>query len=77
MDLPFDPPYDPKGKMKKPGFKVLHVQDIDFRSNCLTFKEALEEVYQWSKANPRHTPILITINTKESVIDQPNFVQPT
>ena len=76
MDLPFDPPYDPKGKMKKPGFKVLHVQDIDFRSNCLTFKEALEEVYQWSKANPRHTPILITINTKQSVIDQPNFVQP-
>jgi hypothetical protein len=76
MNLPLDPPYDPKGKMKNPGFKVLHVQDIDFRSNCMTFKEALEEVHQWSKTHPRHTPILITINTKEDVIDQPNFVQP-
>ena len=76
MNLPLDPPYDPKDKMKNPGFKVLHVQDIDFRSNCMTFKEALEEVHQWSKTHPRHTPILITINTKEDVIDQPNFVQP-
>ena len=40
MNLPLDPPYDPKGKMKNPGFKVLHVQDIDFRSSCITFKEA-------------------------------------
>lgn len=76
MNLPPGPPYDAEGKMKNPGFKVLHVQDIDFRSNCLTFKDALKEVHQWSKVHPRHTPILITINTKESVIDQLNFVQP-
>src|SRR5277367_5789017 len=27
-----DPPFDPNGLMLKPGFKVLHVQDIDYRS---------------------------------------------
>ena len=32
-------PYDTEGVMNEPGFKVLHVQDIDFRSNCLTLKK--------------------------------------
>ena len=76
MDLPPGPTYDAEGQMAKPGFKVLHAQDIDFRSNCLTFKDALKEVRQWSEVHPGHMPILIMINTKESVIDQPNFVQP-
>ena len=31
------PAYDPEGEMNKPGFKVFHVQDLDFRSNCPTF----------------------------------------
>src|SRR5262245_17319708 len=30
-------PYDPAGQMMKPGFKVLHVPDIDFRSHAYTF----------------------------------------
>ena len=34
--LPPDPPHDPDGLLLDPGFKVLHVQDLDFRSRCLT-----------------------------------------
>ena len=32
--LPADSPEDPDGVMLKPGFKVMHVQDIDQRSTC-------------------------------------------
>ena len=35
--LPPDPDFDPGGLMSKPGFKVLHMQDIDYRSTCEPF----------------------------------------
>lgn len=51
--------------MARPGYKVLHMQDVDFRSTCLTFVACLGEVRTWSKTNPTHAPILILINAKE------------
>ena len=47
--LPPDPPFDPDGVMMKPGFKVMHVQDIDYRSVCQPFTACLKEVRQWSQ----------------------------
>jgi hypothetical protein len=67
-------PYD-ADRMRKPGLKVLHVQDIDFRSHVYTFKEALEELKAWSDAHPDHLPIVITMNAKDSSPKDPNFVQ--
>src|SRR5580698_1969216 len=32
--LPKDPDFDPAGLMNQPGFKVMHVQDLDYRSTC-------------------------------------------
>jgi hypothetical protein len=61
--IPEDPAY--VAAMSKPGFKVLHIQDIDFTSNCLTFVECLTIIRDWSHAHPRHTPILITMNTND------------
>ena len=58
-------PYDPEGAMKGPGFKVLHVQDLDFRSNCPTLRRCLEEMRAWSDAHPRHLPIVVTMNAKD------------
>src|ERR1700744_5909728 len=29
--FPADPPFDPEHVMAKPGFKVMHVQDVDYR----------------------------------------------
>jgi len=49
--------------MSEPGFKVMHVQDVDFRSSCVTFIEALERIRDWSLAHRSHAPILITMNT--------------
>ena len=59
-----DPPFDPQGLMLKPGFKVIHVQDLDFRSTCQPFTGCLAELRQWSKAHPRHLPIYVLIETK-------------
>jgi Phosphoinositide phospholipase C, Ca2+-dependent len=64
--LPSDPPFDSSGIMMKPGFKVLHVQDIDYRSNCEPFTNCLAIVRDWSKAHPGHLPIFILVENKDS-----------
>ncbi len=62
-DEPSD--FDPNGVLKKPGLKVLHVPDIDFRTTALTFVQALEQVKAWSRAHPRHVPIFILVELKD------------
>jgi Phosphoinositide phospholipase C, Ca2+-dependent len=63
--LPKDPDFDPEGLMKRPGFKVLHVQDFDVRSTCQQFIACLKVVRAWSAAHPKHVPIFILIETKQ------------
>jgi hypothetical protein len=63
--LPADPDFDPNGVMNKPGFKVMHVQDVDYRSTCQPFIACLQQVRQWSQAHPGHVPIFILIETKQ------------
>lgn len=52
-------------RMRAPGFKVMHLQDIDFRSTCVTFVRCLQQVRDWSRAHPWHVPIMISINAKD------------
>jgi hypothetical protein len=54
-------PFDVEQKLQLPGLKVFHVQEIDFRSHQLLFKDALNELKKWSAANKGHTPIIITL----------------
>jgi hypothetical protein len=63
--LPPDPEFDPNGIMAKPGFKVMHVQDVDYRSTCQPFIACLEQVRQWSQAHRGHIPIFILVETKQ------------
>jgi hypothetical protein len=63
--VPGQPPYDAAGLMKEPGFKVFHIQDLDFRSNAPTFKLALQELKKWSAAHPTHHPVFIDALDKE------------
>lgn len=67
-------PYNAEA-MKDPGFKVLHIPDIDFRSHCATLKECLSDIKTWSQAHRDHLPIVITINPKDSGIDKPGFAK--
>lgn len=57
--------YDPNGEMKKPGFKVFHMIDIDFRTSCYTLQGCLAELKKWSNANPDHVPVFITLEPKD------------
>jgi hypothetical protein len=70
------PPYDPNGEMNKPGFKVFHIQDLDFRTWCYTFADCLKQLKAWSDAHPDHYPIYITMNTKDDEIKFPGFTVP-
>ena len=50
-------PYDVAHEMNEPGFKILHVPDLDFRSHALTFKGVLQQLRKWFEAHPDHTPV--------------------
>lgn len=52
-------------QMRAPGFKVMHLADIDFRSTCVSLRACLAIVRDWSQAHPRHVPILVLINAKD------------
>ncbi len=66
-------PYDAE-PMRRPGLKVLHVQDIDYRSNCALFVDCLKQIQAWSRAHPDHLPILITMNLKDDDVKAPGTV---
>ncbi len=53
-------------EMRAPGNKVLHIQDIDYHSNCVTFRECLQEVKTWSDRHPEHIPITFLIEFKDT-----------
>lgn len=61
--------------LKDPGFKLLHIPDVDFRSHYPTFKDALLALKQWSDLNKDHLPIFILIEAKDANI--PIFSNPT
>jgi hypothetical protein len=70
--LPTDPDPYPEGVMLKPGFKVMHMQDLDYASNCQPFVACLQIVRSWSKAHPEHVPIFILVETKQHLPDNKN-----
>nr|WP_158941639.1 phosphatidylinositol-specific phospholipase C1-like protein [Granulicella sp. S190] len=63
--LPADPDFDPNHEMEKPGFKVMHVLNVDQRSSCHTFVGCLTVVRGWSKQHPQHLPIFLLVETKQ------------
>jgi Phosphoinositide phospholipase C, Ca2+-dependent len=70
--LPADPDFDPLHEMDKPGFKVMHVLDVDQRSSCHTFIACLTTIRGWSKEHPQHLPIFILVETKQGRPDTPS-----
>lgn len=47
------------------GYEVFHVQDFDAASTCGDFEGALRAIRTWSKAHPRHVPIITLIELKK------------
>ena len=65
-----------KQQLAKPGFKVLHIPDIDVSSHCVLFVECLTQLKRWSNQHPHHLPIYILFNVKESRWKNSTGVQP-
>lgn len=70
--------YDPQHVFAKPGYKVLHVQDIDYVSTCQPFVGCLQEIRGWSRAHPDHVPIFVLVETKtdKPIPAVPNMASP-
>ncbi len=47
-----------------PGFKVMHIQDLDVFSSCVRLVDCLGAIRRWSLAHPDHAPILLMFNAK-------------
>lgn len=58
-------PFDPEGKMKKPGYKMIHITDIDYQTWYYTLADCLKDLKKWSDAHPDHDPIFITLEPKD------------
>ena len=58
-------PFDPEGKMKKPGYKMIHITDIDYQTQYYTLEDCLKDLKKWSDAHPDHDPIFITLEPKD------------
>jgi len=59
------PPESGEPALDEPGFKVLHTQDFDFETTCLTLVACLSEIDAWSVENPGHLPIMVLVELKD------------
>jgi len=51
--------------LKKPGIKIMHIPDFDYRTQHYTFIDALQTIKKWSDKNPNHFPLFIMVEAKE------------
>lgn len=63
-----------RAALAEPGFKVMHVPDVDVLSSCATFRACLGVVRRWSLAHPDHVPILLLVNAKTDAAAMPGGV---
>ncbi|MEC3909337.1 Ca2+-dependent phosphoinositide-specific phospholipase C [Sphingobium sp. CR2-8] len=65
-----------RAAMMKPGFKTFHIPDVDYLSSCATLVRCLRAVDTWSRAHPRHLPIMITLNAADTPSNRPGITDP-
>lgn len=51
-----------RARMRAPGAKVLHQPGLDYASHCLRFRDCLALLAAWSRAHPRHAPLVVLVN---------------
>jgi hypothetical protein len=63
-------PLFPAG-MDQPGFKVFHIVDLDWRTECSTLQLCLGAIRAWSDANPGHLPVIINLEMEQNALPSP------
>ena len=51
-------------ELNKPGIKVLHSKDDDYRSHCLSLERCLNIISEWSNNHSNHIPLYIILEIK-------------
>ncbi len=59
---------------REPGFKVLHVPDLDQESNCPTLAGCLQDLAAWSAAHPAHLPIVVMLECVAVAVGDRGFL---
>lgn len=54
----------------QPGWKVLHVPDIDMNTTCWTLLECLQSIRTFTRAVPNHEPIAVYFEMKDDDLDE-------
>jgi hypothetical protein len=62
--------------MQTPGFKVIHVLDVDYNSSCTALADCLAQVAAWSRAHKNHVPILISLHVNDIRTPMPGAKTP-
>lgn len=73
---PWPGPDEAPDVLTRPGFKVMHDADFDFRADQVDFAESLRVLRTWSLAHPGHLCIVVTMNLKDDKNDTPGCVTP-
>ncbi len=63
-------PVAPEPELQLPGYKVLHTQDFDYETTCLTLVACLSEIEVWSSAHPNHLPVMIMLEVKTQSVPE-------
>ncbi|MEU2605327.1 phosphatidylinositol-specific phospholipase C1-like protein [Streptomyces albus] len=52
--------------LRRPGFKVLHWADFDYRSSCTTLRGCLRQIKEWSDRRPGHVAVPVLLELKRT-----------
>ena len=63
-------PIAPEPELRLPGYKVLHTQDFDYETTCLTLVACLTEIEAWSSEHPSHVPVMIMVEVKTQSVPE-------
>lgn len=62
-------PYEWSTDMLEPGYKIIHMPNVDYETHQPSFKKQLQELKQWSLNNPGHETVFITLELKSDTQD--------
>jgi len=69
-------PFNTEGELDRPGFKVLHDCNFDFRSHTPRLDDTLAGLRAWSAMDPGHLPVFVTMNLKSGGAPAPGAIDP-
>ncbi|GBR69120.1 Ca2+-dependent phosphoinositide-specific phospholipase C [Gluconobacter kanchanaburiensis] len=51
--------------MNQPGFKVMHIPDLDQHASCQPLLRCLGQIRDWSNAHPDHVPVFVILEVEQ------------